>query len=375
MAWHPSDSYLIVGGAGGVIRKIDLDTGLFVLDFKFHNNSELIIWDLVYSNSFIVSADSNGNVIIWNDIFGTVFKVFNTHSADVLTLALSKHHDIIYSSGVDQKIVCYKKLSENNWWVKDSEFRIHFNDVYALDMSLDGLLASGGIDSYLAITDTTKFRTRHIKQYGQSQNSAYFFSYAPNAKILMHQTNTSLQLWRTVDKKPVNFLTIHLKSMNYILSSSLSADGTKVAISTVRNFWLYCIDTLKLKVRRLLFLKMPSYKQIFCCNNRQLVMASINGGLKTLDFQSKQWTNFKDTHLQITDFISNKNGSLLIARTNNYELLILDLKEKSTLYKIRNFGCFPLYIFPAPISHLQYRLRLQAQMPANRNIICLQNFE
>ena len=337
---------MIFGGAGGTIHKIDLHNGLFVHDFKFEDGSDIIIWDLLYRDSYIVSADSRGNVIIWNDKFGTVSKVFNSHYGDVLALAFYSdglNQEAIYSSGVDNKIVCYRKLSANNLWVEDNEFRIHFSDIYALDVSSDGLLASGGVDSHLAITD---IRTNCTKKYVQSQDSSYFFSFASEVNILLHQMNDSIKLWKIFPKHqynlPVNCLTINLKSAYYILSCSISSNATKLAISTVQHFWLYEVSTSNLTVHRLLFLKLPSFKQRICDN--KVLLATIDEGFKVYYIQSKKWKNFKDLCPHILDFCCNEDGTLLVAKISKSEVTVCDLLNEVTVYNIKNI-LSPLYAF------------------------------
>lgn len=200
LAWHPGGEYIVVGGADSILRKLDVQSGRCVLritldDFKARST---LVWDVKFLGDFtIVSADSVGKVQLWNGKHGTLIQAFQLHQADVLTLAVSAGEDEIYSSGVDQRVLCIHKVkSEGSKWVKSGEVRAHTHDVRALSLSSSGLLASGGVDTQLVVCSTNSFDVGSCVKYHPFPDSSRFFSVASKANVLMLQSSSSLKFWQ-----------------------------------------------------------------------------------------------------------------------------------------------------------------------------------
>ena len=147
LTWGPNNQFLAIGTSNGLIKKIDVSSGSCELSISCEKIPSCIIWDLVYVNSAIVSADSLSRVQFWSAQHGTLLQSFKEHNLDVLSIAATPQGNIIFSTGVDQKIVCYKKIKETSEWIKNSQLKTHTHDVRAMDLSNTGLLATGGIDT------------------------------------------------------------------------------------------------------------------------------------------------------------------------------------------------------------------------------------
>lgn len=329
-----------------MIKKVEINSGNCVLEIFPNLVPRSIIWDLQYIESYIISADSNGIVTIWHDSFGTIFQSFKEHDADVLALAIDSKNSTIYSSGIDQKIVSFKKLTGSLEWIKDKEIKIHSHDVRALDLSSNGFLASGGVDTHLFITDTRSFSST---KYLQLQDGSRFFKVASKVNAIMYQSNNSLQLWKFPLESnsilPVNFLEIKSKGTHYLLSSAISSDGTKVALSSVKCLWIYSIAGPR--VHCVFFSLLPSYKLELVFDDNFLVLATIDEGLKVLDLLHNQFVHFKTdlSHLQITNFICSNEGLNIIIRNKLEEAFVFDLKEGSIICKLPDVNCFPGCLF------------------------------
>lgn len=340
LAWHINEYYLAIGGADGAIRKFDVKTGRCVLTITQDASSKSIVWNLKYIDSFLVSADSLGRIHIWDHIYGTLIQSFKEYSADILALAVDNNNDI-YCSGVDSKIVRIKKMKFGNEWIKDRELNVHTHDVRALDVSCDGFLASGGIDTQLFLTKTDKFRANYSSKYCQLQDSSRFFSIAEEANIVMHQNCTSIQLWRLPDmsrasyEMPINILEVKSKGVNHILCSAISSNAKYIAVSTVRFLWLYRLSFQGSPLAQCIrSLNIPSYKVEFCCNDTLLVLATIHDGIKLIDIETLNCVNLNgDRHLPITDFCCNKGGSLLLTKNIKNEVFLQDLLTGAMLHK------------------------------------------
>lgn len=354
LAWHPTGSSLFVGGADSIIRKIASDSGNCILEMVLDSSRKSIVWDLKYLEPYVISADSNGKVMLWHGGLGTVSQCFTEHSADVLALAVDYKKSTIYSAGVDAKISRFCKIASKNEWVKDADVTVHSNDVRSLDVSANGLLASGGVDTQLFMINIKKFKNDCGNLYSHLQDSSRYFCNSDKANIVLHQTNTSVQLWQLspnvsevdMPHMPAHLLEIKTKGTNYILSSALSSDATKVAISTVKQFWLYDLNFKGQKFHCVLSLKLPSYRQAFCCNDQLLVMACVEGGLRVYSLQTNQW--LKDSpdmnNQHITDIIGNSESYVILVNSRK-ELFIYDLDKGKLVSKLPELGSYPLKFY------------------------------
>lgn len=350
----------MVGGADSIIRKYDVKTGRCSLritldDFKARST---LVWDVKFlSDSTIVSADSLGKVQLWSGKHGTLIQAFHLHQADVLTLAVNAENDEIYCSGVDSKVLCIRKAkSSGSKWVKSGEVRAHSHDVRALALSSTGLLASGGVDTQLIVCSTDSFDVGSCTRYHPFPDSSRFFSVAPEANVLMHQSSSSLKFWqlssqhrtaatsslralpngevdsgegssspeaikkpKSKSKKnsttsespsvsqhkhpflhctngmPVNVLEIRCRDPGFILSSALSPDASLVALSTVHQAWLYRIEHRSLTATCLIQTEMPCYRMKFTTDRRSLVLATVEDGVKVVRVSDREKVDFADS--------------------------------------------------------------------------------
>ena len=156
------------------------------------------MWDLKFlSDSTIVSADSLGKVQLWNSFHGTLVHAYKLHSADVLALAVNDEENKIYSSGIDQKIICLQKVEDKrSQWLKLNQIRAHSHDVRALALSKSGLIASGGVDTQLVTCPTNSFEINSCIKHHPCPDSSKFFSVASGVNVLLHQSRMSLKFWQ-----------------------------------------------------------------------------------------------------------------------------------------------------------------------------------
>ena len=357
LAWHPDGSEIVVGGADSMVRKYNVQTGRCTLritldDFKAQST---IVWDVKFlSDSTVVSADSVGKVQLWNGKHGTLITSFHLHLADVLTLAVSKKEDEIYSSGVDSKVLCIRKAkSKGNKWIKSGEVRAHSHDVRALALSSTGVLASGGVDTQLIVCSTDSFDVGSCARYHPFPDSSRFFMVASKANVLMLQSSSSLKFWQLstqhrttvtsptqtvpnggigsdneesssseATKKPtnhsnlpmptdslhakhpflhcsngmpVNFLEIRCRDPGYILSSALSQDATTVALSTVNRLWLYSVNHKSLTATCIKQANLACYKMSFTIDGRTLILATVDQGVKIVRVSDRDKVDFESS--------------------------------------------------------------------------------
>ena len=72
-------SHAYAGYADGTLRKWELATGNCTLHIEKQSKKQIqkcLIWKLVYFKGYLISGDSTGEVCIWDEAFGTLFKKF-----------------------------------------------------------------------------------------------------------------------------------------------------------------------------------------------------------------------------------------------------------------------------------------------------------
>ena len=213
VAFNPVVAQVLAGCADGTIRCYDEVTGssLFRLtgDTKKGMKMSMCIWSLVVladEASTIVSGDSQGKLQFWNGKSGDLLCSIHQHSASIQCIAASEDQNTIFASGVDSRVVCIQRLSQqkhtedksstpssstvvsrslpsSDRWVYTSAHRPHSHDVYALAIaprgpssgsaaiakhssnrqsalsthSNDDMLISGGLDCKVCIYSTSDF--------------------------------------------------------------------------------------------------------------------------------------------------------------------------------------------------------------------------
>ena len=63
-----------------------------------------------------------GKTSFWNGRTGTLTDAYQTHIADVLTIATNEEQSIVYSSGVDPNIMQFQPISTNSQWNHKNTF-------------------------------------------------------------------------------------------------------------------------------------------------------------------------------------------------------------------------------------------------------------
>ena len=404
VAWHPGGDFVAVGGADSIIRKLDVRTGHCVLRITMdeYKSRNTLVWDIKFlSDLTIVSADSLGKVQFWNSSQGTLVQSCPLHNADVLALAVSEDGTAVYSAGIDKRVICLKKVANERKWLKSGYVRVHTHDVRALALSRTGLLASGGVDTQLVTCPTNTFDFRTAIKYHPTPDSSRFFSVAPSANVLMHQGNLSLCFWQLSTQHcikseasstealpttnggrlshdllspstslssvgevrvcegvpaplphctngvPKNFLEIKCKGPPHILCSAVSADSVNVALSTVDQVWVYHIEHTKLSVQCVKEAQCPCFKMAFTPCGQNLVLATINNGVKTvntstLDFDNARTLNAKSKskHL-IINFEISSDSKLVALSSSSRRISVCSLETGEVLCKVPRMDSQP----------------------------------
>ncbi|XP_034249817.1 U3 small nucleolar RNA-associated protein 4 homolog [Thrips palmi] len=214
LSWDSSGDFIATGSVDAV-RVWNVHTGHALHKMTTGRNEakkETIVWCLAVTDDFtIISGDSRGKISFWNGHSGINTETYQTHTADVLCLALSEDQSTLYCSGVDPVIATFTRISirssvqqngltgamgtkitpsQRTQWCRSAKGRIHDHDVRAM-VACHGKLCSGGIDSYLAISRPPKVLVKHppIPQ-------APCVLVCPQSRCLLLRNTSSLEVWK-----------------------------------------------------------------------------------------------------------------------------------------------------------------------------------
>ena len=266
---------LVAGSDQSTCRVYDSTTGKSLLRMTFDalKDQPTIVWDLKMlttddqdqqQHNVVVSGDSMGHVIFWDMLTGVPLKTMKVHGADVLCLAV--HQNQVFSSGVDRKVIQFKKIKDTpsmmNNWVVSGEKRYHSHDVRALLWVHDrphSTLISGGLDTLL-IMSTPVEEFPHLKQYRMP-----FVPHKPktllakSARLVVHPFESEIKVWS-------------LDSFDSQLQTENLSDAQKIASLTPKH-------VLDLKLKVYLLVEKIHLHRLISLFKRVLFQIMVNGSL------------------------------------------------------------------------------------------------
>ena len=143
----------VVGCSDSTIRVYDLRKGMMVKTMTLGSDlaggsKDIIVWSVkCLPGGDIVSADSTGQICIWDAKTFTLAQRLQSHDSDALSLAVSADGSLIASGGMDRRTIFYKKLAGSGRWGKVWGRRYHEHDVKAMASFESGnknVIVSGG---------------------------------------------------------------------------------------------------------------------------------------------------------------------------------------------------------------------------------------
>lgn len=285
-------------------------------------NKETIVWCLaVTDDNVIVSGDSRGILSFWDSGVGTMIESHQSHSADILAIAISNDMDTIYCAGVDPTVCSYSKITVkfSGRWIKGIERRLHEHDVRAL-VEANGKLYSAGVDGYLV---QSSYPPKTMIKYPPFLQSPSVLISRKSRCVLLRYSNY-IELWKlgSVSKKlqqyakpgmihqlqeePVNLLKLKTKANESIISCAVTSDSKIIAYSTDSAIKLFNFDV----------------------RNGDPVLSRLEPGYLPLDKAHKMLFSPDDSRLVMVDSNKSENDEIKIIfmknrmGTLNYEATI-----------------------------------------------------
>lgn len=151
-----SRDIVVAGCADSTIRVYDIRNGTLLRAMSLGAGvpgmpKDTLIWKVkCLPNGNIVSADSNGEVRIWDGRTYSLTQRIAGHDTDCLELVTSTDGRTIVSAGMDGKLAFYKIGADNKKFAKTTHRRMHEGDIKALavyDAKNTSVIVSGGTES------------------------------------------------------------------------------------------------------------------------------------------------------------------------------------------------------------------------------------
>lgn len=129
----------VFGCSDSCLRVYDIRNGRLVQRMTLGSDleggaKEILVWAVkCLPNGDIVSADSTGQICIWDGRTYTQSQRIESHKQDALSLAVSADGCTIVSGGMDRRTVFYKKTAGRpSRWARSFHRRYHQHDVKAM---------------------------------------------------------------------------------------------------------------------------------------------------------------------------------------------------------------------------------------------------
>ncbi|KAK4193461.1 WD40-repeat-containing domain protein [Podospora australis] len=254
---------VVVGCSNGTICAYDIRNGTLLRQMSLGTDinggsKNIIVWSVkCLPNGDIVSGDSTGQVCFWDGKTYTQAQRYQSHSQDVLCLAVSADGSKIVSGGMDRRTAFYELAGQTGRWTKLFHRRYHGHDVKAM-ASFEGkgmsVVVSGGSDSnpvVLPLRSAGKENHRTLSHLPQTLT----LQSAPKARYIISWWENEVRLWHLLSpaqqiiddptaplslKKNRKFLAkIFVKGDSHISSAAISEDGTLLVAATASDIKVF----------------------------------------------------------------------------------------------------------------------------------------
>ncbi|KAK3943709.1 quinon protein alcohol dehydrogenase-like superfamily [Diplogelasinospora grovesii] len=298
-----SRNIVIVGCSNSTICAYDIRSGTLLRtmtlgsDLSGSTAKNIIVWSVkCLPDGDIVSGDSTGQVCIWDGRTYTQAQRIQSHTQDVLCLAVSADGSKIVSGGMDRRTALYEPMAGHNGrWSKVFHRRYHSHDVKAM-ASFEGkgmsVVVSGGPDAApvaMPLRGAGREYHRSLPHLPQSTS----LQSASKARLMCSWWGNEIRIWHlprpaselmdggadggaALHKNRKLIAQILVKGESNISSAAISEDGTLLVASTASDIKAFQLDFTDASTGQ------PKITKVN-------VPSSVNGATKVEISQDKQW--------------------------------------------------------------------------------------
>lgn len=364
LSWHPS-GLKIAAGMMSMIQILDIKTGqsehrlLVNSKLKSPRSQECVVWSLIYlSDGTIISGDSSGMVIFWDDKTGTLINSHQITKWDVLTLSVSQDETSVVAGTSEGAIVQFEFLStvmggDDKDWVQTRAFKNHTHDVRAV-LEINTAVVSGGMDTQLVVRPL--LHKIDVKTRDTAPRNIHFphrslVSCARKAGLILFQYPNHLELWRLgesdsngtagrtllLKKKPEKLLHLKTKGEDQICCSAVSPGGDWIVYSTAAGLRLYRLnyDNNNISIHKISKLpNIQSANQVcFSSDSTHLYAASIGSAVHVISLSQKTCKfvgslKSKTGSVQAVHLLTaSEDGRWVASANTEHEVRVYDVKK------------------------------------------------
>lgn len=257
MVWLDQDS-LVVGQANGRIRYINLHARnpqrtVQVVGASSLARSNVSIWSLArLSADTFVTADSLGEIKIWEAPSMNLLQRLQGHTADAFSIQANAAGTKLLSSGMDRRTILYE-MSKTGRWSKTVHRRLHQHDVRATAIYEDGSSSwaiTGGVDGVPIITPFDEFGRKHHRRLPATPQ-AQCLRICASRKLALTWADRQVSLWSfagteggsdqplTTRNRQRLVFSMNVAGDEQISSADISSDGQLLVIATASRTQLF----------------------------------------------------------------------------------------------------------------------------------------
>ncbi|KAM7207741.1 WD40-repeat-containing domain protein [Naviculisporaceae sp. PSN 640] len=261
-----SRKIVVVGCSDSTIRVYDMTGSLrrqmtLGSDYTAGSSKNIIVWAVkCLPNGDIVSGDSTGQLCIWDGRTYTQAQRIQSHTQDILCLAISADGSQIVSGGMDRRTALYETNAQSKRWSKVFHRRYHGHDVKAM-ASFEGkgmsVVVSGGSDANPVILPLRGAGKEYHRTLPHLPQTAHIRS-ASKARLVLSWWGSEIRIWELLS--PANELLedtnaqvnirknrrliaeLIVNGESNITSAAISEDGTLIVVSTATEIKAFQLD-------------------------------------------------------------------------------------------------------------------------------------
>lgn len=250
LAWK-SDNQVVAGGSDARLRVWDISTGRIIATMKVDKSKSMdgtVVWAVktLRKGEQIVSGDSNGYIKIWDSKTLSLQQSFQAHPTDILSLACDSAGETLFSSGLDQKIVCAKMTDpkRKRWTIMSSRVA-HSHDIRSMtifEARGASYLVSGGLESTIVVNSVTQFDDKPFRKIPLTR-------YSPTVEInssqhILEWCEQVVNIWGLYDGKKRLLATFNLTGEDEFISSA-SLEGNILVVATMSTIKFFYLEGLE----------------------------------------------------------------------------------------------------------------------------------
>ena len=381
LSWQPSNQFIFAGGTNSIVKRYEMKRGIcdMRITLEKQKEKEIRVWSLVcIDDSHFVSGDSDGKIIIWDSIHGTLVQKFEFHLADILSVVVSSDRKMIFAAGIDQNVICLKKITPNSSeveWVHSGQVTAHTHDIRAMALSRSNRLVSGGVDTLLVAYNQLDFKKESCEYLYPFPQDSSLYQVAQDRDRLLHQRSTSVDLWQLssdvtpsspttstrdthechppVHSDPVFLARITLpgSSPSHLTCSTISRDGTHICLSNSSKLWLYRVLTEDASIKLVLSSSIKARHLQFLHSN-QIVIATTSGSVLVGDVPTEESVRRDLTVVTLSEATKGVITSLHVSPNNQWIAVVYSHRKIVLFEASKDFSHHQLPSASSPIVSL-----------------------